>query len=66
MKRSVETKKTTNLLTFYQQREKPSSRVRRRQERRTSNFQSCAVKLSGVILLPVLFRDVRVPVSLSL
>jgi len=33
MKRSVETKKTTNLLTFYQQREKPSSHVRRQQER---------------------------------
>ena len=37
--------------------------VRRRQERSTSNFWSCAVKLSGVILLPVLLRDVRVPVS---
>ena len=63
MKRSVETKKTTNLLTFYQQREKPLCHVRRRQERSTSNFWSCAVKVSGVILLPVLFRDVRVPVS---
>ena len=63
MKRSVKAKKTTNLLTFYQQREKPSSHVRRRQERRTSNFWSCAVKLSSVILLPVLLRDVRVPVS---
>ena len=38
MKRSVETKKNTNLLTFYQQRENPSSHVRRRQERNTSNF----------------------------
>jgi len=63
MKRSVGTKKTTNLLMFYQQREKPSSRVCRRQERSTSNFKSCAFKLSGVILLPVFFRNVRIPVS---
>ena len=63
MKRSVETKKTTNLLTFYHQRGKPSSHVRRRQQRGTSNLWSCAVRLSSAILLPVLFRDVRVPVS---
>ena len=60
MKRSVEAKKTTNLPKFYQQREKPSSHVR--EERSTSNFWSCAVKLSGFILLPVLLRDVRVSV----
>ena len=53
MKRSLEAKK---------RREKPSSYVRRRQERSTSNFWSCAVKLSRLILLPVLLRDVCVPV----
>ena len=60
MKRSVETKKTTNLLMIYQQREKPSSHVRRQQERNTSNFWSYAMKL---ILLPVLLRDIRAPAS---
>ena len=50
---------------FYQQRGKPSTHVRRRKERSTSNLWSCAVRLTSAILLLVLFRDVHVPVSLS-
>ena len=45
MKRSVETKKTTNLLTSYQLSEKPSSHVRRRQERSTISFPEAAILL---------------------
>ena len=35
----------------------------RLQERGTPDCWSCAVKFLGIILLPVLFRDVRVPVT---
>ena len=70
MKRSVEIKNTTNLLMFYQQRRKPSSHVRSRQERSTSNLWSCAVRLPSAIyfrfsFVTPAFLYLKVPIVLA-